>query len=198
MSQREVIEGEMLFSGEKALKELFVACKEILPPERRVSRKGNRIYLSNLSARTSVTGFLENDRMHVGFKNRGDSLDFDVQVRGPLTLDDTTFFGFFAEAVARLAELGDDGEATLGTGALTMLTRRRSWEVTTCQGRITILARSEKGAKLYIARGKIETPRLKIGFRPRGDRMEFTVEAERLTYRMLKRVERLVWEFNVF
>jgi len=189
MSQQEIGK-EVTFSGEKALREFFVACKEIA--EFKTTRKGNVIYL-HVASIEKLSGYLENQRLRIDFATDGDKTAFRIDVKEPITMDDATFFGFFADALGHLIQPDDSRPMDLRQGEAWFRTKRLS--VAVIDDALSIIAR-HWGTRLYKCHGEIKTGTLEISFEPYMRNMRFIVKGK-LTVRKMRKIRELVRAFEV-
>jgi hypothetical protein len=191
MSQQETFEKDVVFEGEKALKELYVACKEIA--DFKVSRRGDVIYL-HVQSREKLSGYLENEKLRIDFATKGKKIAFKIDVRGPVTIDDATFVGFFADALGHLIEPAGDKTIDLKWGETWFRTKRL--DVAMIGDALSIIARDNWNTELYKCHGEIETDALKISFEPGTKSMRFTVRGE-LTVRKMRKIRELIRAFEI-
>jgi hypothetical protein len=182
---------EATFSGERAIKELYVACKEIA--DFKVSRRGDVIYL-RVPSREKLSGYLENEKLRIDFATDGEKIAFKINVKKPTTRDDATFFGFFADALGHLIEPEDGKPLDLRNAEQWFRTKRL--RVAVAGDALSIIARRDWNMKLYMCHGETETDTLQISFEPDTENMRFTVRGK-LTVRKMRKVRELIQAFEI-
>jgi hypothetical protein len=195
MSQQETFEKEKeeFFEGERALKELYVACKEIA--DFRVSRRGDVIYL-HVQSREELSGFLENDRMRLDFYRSGKRIAFRINVKRAVTIDDATFVGFFVDALGHLILATNDGDKAIDLKWGETWFRTKRLDVAIIGDALSIIARHNWNTELYKCHGEIKTGSLQISFEPVAKNMRFTVRGK-LTVRRMRNIRELIRAFEL-
>jgi len=193
MSQQEELFGkEKVFSGEKTLKEFFVACKEIT--KFKTTRKGNMIYLY-VPTKEKITGYLENEKLRIDFATKGKRIAFKINVKKPTTRDDATFFGFFADALGHLVEPVDkDKPVDLEWGELWFRTKRL--DVAIVDDALSIIIRPSWKMRPYLCHGKIKADGLRISFEPYFRDMKFTIKGK-LTAKKIRKAREVIRAFEM-
>ncbi|MCI4409761.1 MAG: hypothetical protein JHC26_11770 [Thermofilum sp.] len=192
MSQQETFGKKITFSGEKALKELRTACKYIT--EFKTTRKGDVIYL-HVPTREKLSGYLENEKLRIDIATEEKRIAFKINVKKPITRDDATFVGFFANALGHLVEPTDKDEAVdLEWGELWF--RLKRLDVAIVDDALSIIIRPNWNMKPYLCRGKIKTGGLRISFEPYFRDMKFTIKGK-LTAKKIRKIREVIRAFEM-